>query len=141
MGCTKVCETALSGIWVLKGNARARMLPNNLDHFRVGWRKLGTRDRLGYARARLSVSVRVWTWSSSLTTNRFIHLGWGLWSRVAPLLSPWCAKEEVPTGVNLNQYAGLGSLSLSIAAHRIRIAQAHSQYEFKLVQEGTCQRG
>ena len=30
MDWTKVCETALSGIWVLKGNARARMLPANL---------------------------------------------------------------------------------------------------------------
>ena len=27
MGWTKVCETARSGIWVLQGNARARMLP------------------------------------------------------------------------------------------------------------------
>ena len=34
----------------------------------------------------------------------------GLWSRVEPLLSPWCAKGKVPTGVNLNQYAGPGSL-------------------------------
>ena len=25
-----------------------------------------------------------------------------LWSRVASLLTPWCAKGEVPTGVNLN---------------------------------------
>ena len=35
MGWTKVCGTARSGIWVLKGNARARMLPENLDHLRV----------------------------------------------------------------------------------------------------------
>ena len=34
MGWTKVCETARSGIWVLKGNARTRMLP---DHLRVRW--------------------------------------------------------------------------------------------------------
>ena len=27
MGWTKVCGTARSGIWVLKGNARTRMLP------------------------------------------------------------------------------------------------------------------
>ena len=37
MGWTKVCETARSGIWVLKGNARTCMLPINLDHLRVGW--------------------------------------------------------------------------------------------------------
>ena len=32
-----------------------------------------------------------------------------LWSRVASLLTPWCAKGEVPAGVNLNRYAGNGS--------------------------------
>ena len=37
MGWTKVCETARSEIWLLKGNARARMLPANLDHLRVEW--------------------------------------------------------------------------------------------------------
>ena len=29
--------------------------------------------------------------------------------RVAPFLSPWCGKKDVPAGVNLNQYAGSGS--------------------------------
>ena len=38
----KVCSTARSGIWVLKGNARARVLPANLDHLRVEWRKRGS---------------------------------------------------------------------------------------------------
>ena len=33
----------------------------------------------------------------------------GLWGRVAPFLSPWCVKKDVPTGVNLNQYASSGS--------------------------------
>ena len=37
MGWTKVCGTTRSGIWVLKGDTRARMLPENLDHLRVGW--------------------------------------------------------------------------------------------------------
>ena len=70
MGWTKVCSTARSGIWVPKGNARTCMLPENLDHLRVGWICSGiTRDRLGYARARLSVSTPVWTWSSRQTTN------------------------------------------------------------------------
>ena len=36
-----MCSTQ-SGIWVLKGNARTRMLPANLDHLRVEWRKQGT---------------------------------------------------------------------------------------------------
>ena len=42
MGWTKVCGTARSGIWVLKGNARARMQPDNLDHLRVRWIPRGT---------------------------------------------------------------------------------------------------
>ena len=32
-----------------------------------------------------------------------------MWGRVAQFLSPWCGKKDVPTGVNLNQYAGPGS--------------------------------
>ena len=32
-----------------------------------------------------------------------------LWSRVASLLTPGCAKGEVPTGVDLNRYSGDGS--------------------------------
>ena len=42
MGWTKVCGTALSGISVLKGNARICMFPANLDHFRVEWMKRGS---------------------------------------------------------------------------------------------------
>ena len=41
VGWTKVFETARSGISVLKGNARACMLPPNLDHLRVEWMKQG----------------------------------------------------------------------------------------------------
>ena len=53
-----------------KGNARTPMLPANLDHLRVEWMKRGyIRDCLGYARARLSMFIQVWTWSSSQTTN------------------------------------------------------------------------
>ena len=50
-------------------------------------------------RARQSVLVRFWTWSSSQTTKQ---------ARTS-FLSPWCARGEVPPGVNLNRYAGLGS--------------------------------
>ena len=69
-------------------------------------------DCLGYARARLSVFIQVWTWSTAVRpqTQNAIWDGFiGLWSRVAPFLSPWCGKKDVPTGVNLNQYAGPGS--------------------------------
>ena len=103
MGWRKVCGSAGSGIRVPKGDARARMLPADLDHLRVGWRKqVVTRDRLGHARARLSVFICVWTWSR---VDGVI----GLWCSVAPLLSPWCARGNRPTRVNLNQYASPGS--------------------------------
>ena len=42
MGWTKVCGTTRSGIWVLQGNARARMLPENIDHLWVRWISRGT---------------------------------------------------------------------------------------------------
>ena len=42
MGWTKVCGTAQSGIWVLKGDARTCRFPANLDHLRVEWRKQGS---------------------------------------------------------------------------------------------------
>ena len=71
MGWTKMCGTARSGIWVLKENARTCMFPANLDYLRVEWMKRAgyIQDCLGYARARLSVFIQVWTWSSSQTTN------------------------------------------------------------------------
>ena len=109
MGWTKVCETARSGIWVLKGGSRVRVLPANLDHLRVGWSKRETAwvtpghnclcsYKYGHAAA-----VRP-------QTNDAIWDGViGLWGRVAPLLSPWCARGNMPTGVNLNQYSGPGS--------------------------------
>ena len=112
MGWTKVCGTTRSGIWVLKGNARTRMLPNNLDYLRVGWISRGTyetawvtpwHDCLCSYKYGRGAAVR-------LQTNNAIWDGViGLWSRVAPFLSPWCGKKDVPTGVNLNQYAGSGS--------------------------------
>ena len=36
---TWVGHQAKKGLWVRKGNARTRMLPANLDHLRVEWRK------------------------------------------------------------------------------------------------------
>ena len=85
-----MCSTARSGIWVLKGNARARMLPANLDHLRVEWRKQGSYETAWvtpghdcpykYGRG---AAVRP-------QTNDAIWNGVvGLWCRVAPLLSPW----------------------------------------------------
>ena len=68
------------------------------------------RDCLGYARARLSVFIPVWTWSSCQTTNPMTPSGMGLLVCGAGSRPLWCDKKDVPTGVNLNQYAGPGSL-------------------------------
>ena len=109
MGWTKVCGTTQSGIWVLKGNARTCMFPANLDHLRVGWRKQGSyktawvtpgHDCLCSYQYGHGAAVRPQTekaiWDGVIS----------LWGRVAPFLSPWCDKRELPTGVNLNHYDG-----------------------------------
>ena len=104
MGWTKVCGTAQSGTWVVKGNARTRMLPENLDYLRVGMDEAGyIQDCLGYARARLSVFIQVWTWSSSQTANQQRHLGWGYWfvgQGCTPLVALVC-KWEYANGSEL----------------------------------------
>ena len=51
------------------------------------------------------------------TNNAILDGVFGLWGRVAHLLSPWCARGNVPTGVNLNQYAGPGSQGSYIRWH------------------------
>ena len=112
MGWTKVCETAPSGIWVQKGDARTRMFPENLDHFRVGWRARGSyetawvtpgHDCLCPCKYGRGTAVRPQT--KNATHDSVICL----LGRVAPLFSPWCARGNVPTGVNLNRYSGSGS--------------------------------
>ena len=109
---TKVCETAWSGIWVLKGHARARMLPANLDHLRVGWMTRRTYETAWVTPGHDCVCPYKYGHGAAVRpqTNNAIWDGViGLWCRVAPFLSPWCGKKDVPTGVNLNQYAAPGS--------------------------------
>ena len=126
MGWTKVCGTAQSGIWVLKGNARARMLPDNLDHLRVRWRPQGSHETACDCLCPYQYGRGA---ACRPQTNDAIWDGViGLWSRVAPLLSPWCARVNVPTGVNLNRYSGSGSVSFGTATtnpcsgHRISLS-------------------
>ena len=112
MGWTKVCGTAQSGIWVLKGDARARMLPDNLDHLRVGWMTRRTYETAWVTPGHDCLCPYQYGRGAAVRpqTNNAIGDGViGLWGRVAPLLSPWCARGNVPTGVNLNRYAGSGS--------------------------------
>ena len=111
LGWARVCGTERSGIWVLKGDARTCNLPRNLDDVGIVWE-----HRSGYETA--------WATPGHVCSCSYDY-GRGpvlpqanpsvfteavnLWSRVASLLTPWCAKGEVPTGVNLNWYAGNGS--------------------------------
>ena len=110
-GWTKVCGTAQSGIWVLKGNARTCMFPANLDHLRVEWTKRCTYKTAWITPVHDCVCSYKYGHGAAVRpqTNNAIWDGVvGLWSRVAPFLSPWCDKRELPTEVNLNQYAGSG---------------------------------
>ena len=112
MGWTKVSGTARSGIWVLKGNARTRMLPANLDHLRVGWRKQGSYETAWVTPGHDCVCSYKYGRGAAVRpqTNKAIWDGViSLWGRVAPLLSPWCGRRELPTGVNLNRYSGPSS--------------------------------
>ena len=113
MGWTKVCGTAQSGIWVLNGNARACMLPYNIDHLRVGWRPRGSYETAWVTPGHDCLCPFCYGHRAATRpqTNNAIWDGViGLWGRVAHFLSPWCGKKDVPTEVNLNQYAGPGSL-------------------------------
>ena len=88
-----------------------------------------TQDRLGYARARLcSYACGHGAAVRPQTNDAIWHGVIGLWGRVAPLLSPWCARREVPTGVNLNRYSGPSSFirwhsdnEPLCSAHRMRL--------------------
>ena len=108
MGWTKVCGTTRSGIWVLKGNARACMFPAHL----VGWRKQGSYETAWVTPGHDCLCSYAYGHGAAVrpkTNNAIWHGVIGLWGRVAPLLSPWCARREVPTGVNLNRYSGPSS--------------------------------
>ena len=112
MGWTKVCGTARSGIWVLKGNARARMLPENLDHLRVRWISRGTYETAWVTPGHDCLCSYQYGHGAAVrpqTNDAIWHGVIGLWGRVAPLLSPWCGRRELPTGVNLNRYSGPSS--------------------------------
>ena len=101
-----------SGIWVLQGNARARMLPANLDHLRVGWISRGSYETAWVTPGHDCLCPYKYGHGAAVRPQTDNSLWDGvirLWCRVAPLLSPWCARGNVPTGVNLNQYPGPGS--------------------------------
>ena len=96
MGWTKVCSTARSGIWVLKGNARTCMLPENLEHLRMGWISRGSYETAWVTPGHDCLCPYQYGHGAAVSpqTNDAIWNGViGLWCRVAPLLSPWCARR------------------------------------------------
>ena len=104
MGWTKVCGTTRSGIWVLKGIARTCMFPANLDHLQVEWMKRGTYKTAWVTPGHDCLCPYKYGHGAAVRpqTNKAIWDGViGLWGRVAPFLSPWCGKKDVPKGVNL----------------------------------------
>ena len=111
LGWARVCGTENSGVWVLKGDARNNNLPGDLDDVGVVWE-----SRSGYETA-LATPGHVCSCSYSYGRGAVLPQASpsvfteavNLWSGVASLLTPWCAKGEVPTGVNLNPYSGDGS--------------------------------
>ena len=87
MGWTTVCETARLGIWVLKGNARARTLPANLDRLRVEWMKRGANKTAWVTPGRDCLCP--YQYGRGAAVRPQIHNAiWdgviGLWVRVAP---------------------------------------------------------
>ena len=101
MGWTRVCETARSRIWVLKGNARTCMSPANLDHLRVEWMKRGTYKTAWVTPGHDCLCSYKYGHGAAVRpqTNNAIWDGViGLFGRVAPFFSPWCGKKDVPTG-------------------------------------------
>ena len=132
LGWARVCGTENSGVWVLKGDARTYNLPWNLDDVGVDWER-----RSGYETA--------WATPGHVCSCSYDY-GHGavlpqanpsvfteavnLWSRVASLLTPWCAKGEVPTGVNPNRHSGNGSF---IPWHRDNERLFGSPFEPKVI--------
>ena len=91
MGWTKVCGTARLGIWVLKGDSRARMLPASLDRLRVEWRPQGSYETAWVTPGHDCLCSHEYGHGAAVRTQTN-DSSWdgvlGLWSRVAPLLSP-----------------------------------------------------
>ena len=132
LGWARVCGTEQSGIWVLKGGARTYNLPRDLDDVGVVWE-----SRSGYETA-WATPGHVCSCSYSCGRGAVLPQAnpsvfteaVNLWSRVASLLTPWCAKGEVPTGVNLNRYSGNGSV---IPWHRDNERLFGSPFEPKVI--------
>ena len=97
MGWRKVCGTAGSGIWVLKGDTRGRMPLANLDHLSVQWRKQGSYDTARVSPEHDCLSSFACGRGAAVRpqTNGSIWDGAiGLWSRVAPFFVSMVCKRR-----------------------------------------------
>ena len=102
---------------MLKGNARARMSPSNLDHLRVEWRKQGTYE-----------TAWVTPGHDCLCPYKYGH-GAAVRPQTSNAIWDVC-KRECANGVNLNQYAGPGSHIRWHSDHESLFGQ---QYSPKLI--------
>ena len=112
LGWKKVCGTARSGIWVLKGESRGYALPSTLDHLGVVWMEKRTYSTAWVTPTHACLCPYKYGRGAAVgpqSCNSIWNGVMGLWGRVVLLLTPWCSLRELPTGVNLNRYAGWGS--------------------------------
>ena len=111
LGWARVCGTDESGVWVQEGDAKTHTLPRNLVDVGIVWES-GSKYETPWATPGhvCSCSYNYGPGAVLPQANPSVFTGAvDLWSRVASLLTPWCAEREVPTGVNLNRFAVKGS--------------------------------
>ena len=94
LGWERVCGTGKSGVWVLKGDARTYNLPRNLDDVGVVWgHRSGYETAWATPRHVCSCSYDYGHEPVLPQANPSVFTeAVNLWSRVASLLTPWCAK-------------------------------------------------
>ena len=93
LGWARVCGTGKSGVWVLKGDGRTYNLPRNLDDVVVVWEsRSGYETAWATPRHVCSCSYRYGRGPFLPQANPSVFTeAVNLWSRVASLLTPWCA--------------------------------------------------
>ena len=109
-------------LWVGRGYVVPRIREFGRSGYETAWATPGHVCSCSYSYGRGAVLPQA---TPSVFTEAV-----NLWSRVASLLTPWCAKGEVPTGVNLNRYAGDGSC---IPWHRDNERLFGSPFEPKVI--------
>ena len=89
---------------MLKGNARARMLPENLDHLRVRWISRGTYETAWVTPGHDCLCSYQYGQGAAVrpqTNDAIWHGVIGLWGRVAPPLVALVWQEGIANGCEL----------------------------------------